>query len=115
MRVIEVKYSRSLGYYYMQCPLCDSILASGCDMDVMPAFAICECDRNADKQPVYEVFEKEGKTMIRRNKYPRFEGEVTMGQTSDIEHVEWEDNPDVMDAASAMRKAAEFLSKRHER
>ena len=51
--------------------------------------------------------------MIRRNTYPRFVGKVTMGVKSDIEDVKWIDNVNnVMDAAKAMNKAAEFLCKR---
>lgn len=60
----------------------------------------------------FEVFESNGKTMIRRNKFPRFIGEITMGQLSDIENVEWIDEcPDFMQVAKIMRLCSEFLRK----
>lgn len=100
------------GVYAHICPLCGKIHASACEPDMMPEFSICECDRNGNKVPVYELFESDGKTMIRRNKPPRFVGEVTMGALSDIESIVWLDgctNP--LEIASAMRKASEFLLK----
>lgn len=100
------------GIYAHVCPLCGEVHASASDTEFMPEFSICECDRNGNKKPAYELFEMDGKQMIRRNKPPRFVGEVTMGRLSDIENVEWMDICTDSEAASAMSKAAQFLIKR---
>ena len=104
------------GTYAHVCPLCGAILASASEKDMMPEFSICDCDRNRDKKPAYELFERDGHVMIRRNKPPRFVGKVTMGERSDIEEIEWIDECTVSGAASAMQKAGEFLikSSRHD-
>lgn len=69
--------------------------------------------KNGNKLPVYETYDAVDSIMIRRNTYPRFVGKVTMGMQSDIEDVKWIDKVNnVMDAARAMNKAAEFLRKR---
>lgn len=100
------------GIYAHVCPVCGKTHASACDPDLMPEFSICDCDRNENKQPAYELFEADGKQMIRRNKPPRFVGEVTMGQLSDIENIKLLDHcTDPAELASAMRKASEFLIK----
>ena len=102
------------GLYAHICPLCGSILASSSEEDMMPEFSICECDNNSSKLPVYETYNERGFVMIRRNTYPRFIGKVTMGIQSDIEDIRWIDRVNnVMDAAKAMNKAAEYLRKRH--
>lgn len=101
------------GVYAHVCPLCGEIYASASEADFMPEFSICNCDRNGNKLPTYELFEVEEKQMIRRNKPPRFVGEVTMGKLSDIENIQWLDgctNP--LEIASVMRKASEFLIKK---
>lgn len=101
------------GLYGHVCPLCGSILASASEPDLMPEYSICDCDKNGNKIPVYELYEEEGRTMVRRNKYPRFIGEVTMSILSDIDNIRWlDDAPSVADAAHAMRKASEFLKKK---
>ena len=101
------------GLYAHICPLCGNILASSSDEEMMPEFSICECDKNGNKLPVYETYDAVDSIMIRRNTYPRFVGKVTMGMQSDIEDVKWIDKVNnVMDAARAMNKAAEFLRKR---
>lgn len=113
MKITNHEFDRGLGMYIMRCPLCGKILMSGSDADIMPEFAICDCDKVTEKTPVYELYECQGRTMIRRNKYPRFIGEVTMSAQSDIENIEWQDNcTDALTCAKAMRKAAEFLIKR---
>lgn len=104
------------GIYAHVCPLCNEVHASASEPDMMPEFSICDCDRNGNKQPVYEVFELDGKMMIRRNTYPRFVGEVMMGPLSDIENVTMlDDCTDPIKLASVMRKAAEFLAKSRKR
>lgn len=105
------------GIYAHVCPLCGEILSSASEPGFMPDFSFCGCDRNGNKTSAYELFEADGKQMIRRNKPPRFVGEVTMGQLSDIENIEWMDDASVSKMAEVMRKAGEFLiksSKRHE-
>lgn len=94
------------------CPLCGAVLASASEPEYLPDYSICPCDRNGNKLPVYEIFEGEGGSMIRRNKWPRFVGRITFGQLSDIEIVELIDrDADMMEMARAMRKAGEFLKK----
>lgn len=97
------------GVYAHVCPLCGEVKASASEPGMMPEYSICACDRNGNKVPAYELYEQDGKTMIRRNKPPRFVGEVTMGAMSDIERVRWIDDCTVMQAAAAMRKAGEYL------
>ncbi len=100
------------GLYAHVCPLCGNILASASDVDFMPEFSICPCDRNGNKAPVYELFDNNGQTMIRRNKYPRFTARVTMDIKSDLDDVKViDDNASALELAKAMRKAAEFLIK----
>lgn len=101
------------GLYVHICPLCGTTLVSAGDEELMPEFSICDCDKNSNKKPVYELYEEDGSTMIRRNTYPRFSGKVTMGQFSDIEDIQWVDyTTDSIALAKAMRKAGEFLTKR---
>lgn len=101
------------GLYAHICPQCGSVLASSSEEEFMPEYSICDCDKNGNKLPVYELYEEDGITMVRRNKYPRFTGKVTMGQLSDIEDIDWHDKVDnASDAAQAMRKASEFLIKK---
>lgn len=104
------------GLYAHICPLCGAICASASELEYMPEFSICDCDKNEAKGPAYELFDKDGHVMIRRNKPPRFVGKVTMGDFSDIEEISWMDNCTAMEAARALRKAGEFLikSSRHD-
>ena len=104
------------GLYAHICPLCGNILASSSEPDMMPEFSICDCDKNDAKEPAYELFDKDGYVMIRRNKPPRFVGKVAMGKLSDIEEIEWLDDCTAIEAARALRKAGEFLikSSRHD-
>ena len=58
----------------------------------------------------FEIYNQDGKQMIRRNEFPRFVGEITFGALSDIENVEIQDEGvGVMEMAAAMREAGEFL------
>lgn len=100
------------GQWVLRCPLCHDIKAEAQDCGQLPEFAFCNCDRNGNKLPVYENFTEDGKSMIRRNTYPKFTGRITMGEYSDIEEIVWIDTPDVMEAARAMRKAGEFILKK---
>ena len=104
------------GLYAHVCPLCGDILASSSEPDTMPEFSICGCDKNQDKNPAYELFDKDGYVMIRRNKPPKFVGKVTFGKDSDIEDVEFIDPASATEMAKALRKAGEFLikSSRHD-
>lgn len=104
------------GLYAHICPLCGNILASSSEPDMMPEFSICDCDKNESKTPAYELFDKDGFVMIRRNKPPRFTGKVTFGKFSDIEDIQWIDAASSLDMAKALRKAGEFLikSSRHD-
>lgn len=114
MKITKItKLSR--GLYAHVCPLCGNILASSTEFDMMPEFSICDCDKNESKSQVYELFDKDGYVMIRRNKPPRFVGKVTMGELSDIEEIEWLDDCTAIEAARAMRKAGEFLIKNSRR
>lgn len=100
------------GLYAHICPLCGAIHASASDPDLMPEFSICNCDKNEDKKTAYELFDKDGYVMIRRNKRPRFVGKVTFGKLSDIEEIEWLDDCTAVEAARALRKAGEFIIKK---
>lgn len=99
------------GLYAHVCPLCGNILASSSEYNMMPEFSICNCDKNEDKKTAYELFDKDGYVMIRRNKRPRFVGKVTFVKLSDIEEIEWLDDCTAVEAARALRKAGEFLIK----
>lgn len=101
----------SSGLYAHVCPLCGDIHASASEPDLMPAFSICDCDHNEEKEPAYELYTEDGYTMIRRNKPPRFTGRVTFGLDSDIEDIRFVDPASVSEIAKALRKAGEFLIK----
>ena len=118
MKVNKKEYNDHLRMWVIVCPLCKETLSSAVNEDMLPESMICSCDANGNKMPAFELFDRDGNTWIRRNKYPRFIGRVTMGALSDIEDIEILDNcTDVMKLASSMRKAGEFLRKRksHER
>lgn len=111
MKITNITRLQS-GVYAHVCPLCGETYASASGIDMMPEFSICGCDRNGNKQPVYELFERGGKQMIRRNKPPRFVGEVTFGELSDIENIEYLDSCiDPAELERAMKKAGQFLIK----
>ncbi|MBR8707058.1 hypothetical protein [Bacteroides pyogenes] len=113
MRITKKVFDGALHMWLMKCPLCGDILHSAPEADWLPEFAICPCDRNDNKQSAYELFERNGETWIRRNKYPRFIARVAFEGISDIDNVEMIDECDnERELASAMRKAGEFLVKR---
>lgn len=112
MKVTNIEYDDHSGCWMIVCPLCEEILASNTEKDMLPEFGICSCDINKNKIPAFELFKRNDIIWIRRNKYPRFIGRVLMGAKSDIEDVEILDNcTDAKELASAMRKAGEFLLK----
>lgn len=113
MKATKRQYDDHLHVWVIVCPLCGVVLASNSEKGDLPEYMICTCDANGNKIPAYELFPRNGECWIRRNKFPRFIGRVTMGVISDIEDVEVLDE-DVTDAklAAAMRKAGEFLRKR---
>ncbi|MEF9922942.1 MAG: hypothetical protein RR854_00010 [Muribaculaceae bacterium] len=108
-KITERHYDHNLHIWVMVCTDCGNILSSDSELNMMPEFVYCEKCRNIQ---VYELFEKDGKQFIRRNKYPRFTGEVTFGPQSDIEDINIIDKCDGYELANAMRKASEFLIKR---
>lgn len=113
MRITKKVFDGALHMWLMKCPLCGDILHSAPEEDWLPEFAICPCGRNDNKQSAYELFERNGETWIRRNKYPRFIARVAFEGISDIDNVEMIDECDnERELASAMRKAGEFLVKR---
>lgn len=111
---MKVKDVHKIGesIYAHVCPLCGSILASASEEELLPSFSICPCDRNGNKNDVYELYEEDGVMMIRRNKSPRFIGKVTFNQETDIEVTEVLDYTSAEELARAMRKAGEFIIKK---
>lgn len=98
--------------WVLQCPLCGQQRYSASEAELLPDFFYCDCNKNGNKQPVYELFEHEGKQMIRRNKYPRFIGEITFGQLSDIENIVMIDEcTDLSQLTQVLQKAGEFITK----
>lgn len=95
-----------------RCPLCGTEYAHSPSEDMLPAYSICDCDRNGNKSEVYELYEENGCTMIRRNKKPRFVGRVVFNGDTDIEVTEVLDDAGAGELAKAMRKAGEFLIKK---
>jgi len=111
VKISEKTYDKELRMWVLRCPLCDNIAASASEEEMLPEFTTCEfCER----EPVYEVIPEDGKLLIRRNKFPRFIGEITFGSVSDIENVSMIDTcVDVKLLGNAMRKAGEYLIKRN--
>ena len=114
MKIVEITEIEPRVYAFV-CPLCGRTYHEtpmGM-MEVMPEFAICNCDRREEESPTFRIFDKDGKKCIERLKYPRFVGEVTFGSISDIEKVNWlEGCTDATELARAMRLAGEFMVKR---
>ena len=72
-------------------------------------------DGNVDDEDVtttFELYNENGIAYIRRNKFPRFVGKITNGILSAIEDFDWIDKCDALTAATALRKAGEYLKKR---
>lgn len=112
MKISKKNFDERLGVWTIVCPLCKTVLASDPEESELPDYRICTCDRNGNKIQAYELFDRDGETWIRRNKYPRFIGRITMGAMSDIENVELiDDCDDVKKLASVMRKAGLFLKR----
>lgn len=103
------------GVYAHVCPLCEGIYASASEVDMMPEFSICDCDKNGNKEDVYSLYTSEERTMIRRNKYPRFIAEVATSGPSAMSNIVCLDDADALTLAKAMRKAGEFIIKNSRR
>ena len=60
----------------------------------------------------FKIYEKDNKMFIERLSAPRFIGEITFKQGSNIENIEWIDSClDVSGIAKAIREAREFIAK----
>lgn len=105
MEVRKVTYIGN-GIYAHVCPLCGGILASSSEADMMPEFSICNCDA---ERPAYDIIDRNGVRVIRRNVRPRFVGVV---DSDGIESVEWADQCTALEAARAVNEAAEWLINR---
>lgn len=114
MKIVRITEIEPRVYAFV-CPLCGRTYheTPRWMLEVMPEFAICNCDRREEEHPTFRIFDKDGKKYIERLKYPRFVGEITFGTTSDIEKVELIDVcTDAAELARAMRQAGEFMVKR---
>lgn len=113
--MMKTEEKKKLGaFWVIQCPLCGKILHSASEKELLPESGICACDQKENKLSVYDIYKENGRFMIRRNKYPRFSGEITFNAdgASDIENVVFTDeNCQLKEMASAMRKAGEYLLK----
>ena len=59
----------------------------------------------------FEIYKESGKTMLRHNDFPRFMGEITFGELSDIENIECIDEcTDAAVWAKTMREAGDFIN-----
>lgn len=85
MRITKKVFDGTFHMWLMRRPLCGDILHSAPEKEWLPEFAICPCDRNGNKQSAYELFERNGETWIRRNKYTRFIARVGFEGVSDID------------------------------
>lgn len=102
MEVRKVTYLGN-GIYAHVCPLCGNVLASSSEADMMPEFSICGCDA---ERPAYDIIDRNGVRVIRRNVRPRFAGVVNDGG---IDSVEWVDQCTALEAARVVNEAAEWL------
>lgn len=58
----------------------------------------------------FEIYRESDKTMLRHNDFPRFIGEITFGELSDIENIECIDEcTDAQIWAKTMREAGDFI------
>lgn len=106
-----MKVTKITTLYAHVCPLCGRILASSSEINSLPEYSICACDRNTEKIPAYTTYPENGYVMIRRNKYPRFTARVSPGVKSDIENIVWLDECTPEKANSSIKKAIIFLKK----
>lgn len=59
----------------------------------------------------FEIYPESGRIMIRHNEFPRFVGEITFGELSDIENIiDLDKCTDVQILAKTMREAGEFIA-----
>lgn len=60
----------------------------------------------------FEIYRESDKTMLRHNDFPRFIGEITFGELSDIENIVCIDEcTDAQVWAKTMREAGDFILK----
>jgi hypothetical protein len=76
--------------------------------------AIKYIDIEIDKSPRikndFRIYNDEGVTLIEHLSYPRFIGEITFGEKSDIENVDMiDDDASAVDMATAMRMAEDYM------
>ena len=86
--------------------MCGGTLASSSEADMMPEFSICGCDA---ERAAYDIIDRNGVRVIRRNLRPRFVGVVNNGG---IESVEWVDQCTALEAAKTVNEAAKWLMDR---
>lgn len=59
----------------------------------------------------FEIYRESDKIMLRHNEFPRFVGQITFGELSDIENIECVDEcTDAAVWAKTMREAGEFIA-----
>ncbi len=99
--------------WVLVCPKCGEVHFTATELGLLPDKYICPCDKNFNRKPTFELYEEGNKLMIRRNTFPRFTGEVTFGELSDIENIIMlDDCATVEQQVRALRMAGEFLTKR---
>lgn len=59
----------------------------------------------------FKIYNMNDVVKIEHLEYPRFVGDITFGDLSDIENIQWIDNPgtNVMNIAKLMREAGDFI------
>lgn len=58
----------------------------------------------------FEIYKESDKTMLRHNEFPRFVGQITFGELSDIENIVCIDEcTDAQVWAKTMREAGDFI------
>lgn len=58
----------------------------------------------------FEIYKDSDKTMLRHNEFPKFVGQITFGELSDIENIECVDEcTDAAVWAKTMREAGDFI------
>lgn len=65
----------------------------------------------------FKIYNETDVVKIEHLESPRFVGDIIFGELSDIENIEWIDNPgaDVMNIAKLMREAGEYIKESSQR